>query len=282
MMTLTLLIDESGKVYDSNGWAIRSKLGVAASGSALVDYAVRNCGYIELKFGGSKCSLKLAPGRANYVSFSAASTLIDKHKPERMSLAWYDGEWHYEIVTNPQAAFERIVGEMWANRATAGGRFRSHLWSPLDLPGSNPLKTVFGLWQASGGSIDFATVPDLLNSQLRGKYAFIVRPPGSAKLSYTSVRTGIEAYRDQSWHTKQQTVADQPDYYYGRFLLETYREAMLAREPTLLDVDGHIEDPQADKPFNAKYTRLALPLVTSEGYDALFCASVPNRSIDLW
>ena len=54
MMTLTLLIDESGKVYDSNGWAIRSKLGVAASGSALVDYAVRNCGYIELKFGGSK------------------------------------------------------------------------------------------------------------------------------------------------------------------------------------------------------------------------------------
>lgn len=281
-MNLTFLIDESGNVFDSNGWAIRSKLGVAASGPALVDYAVRNCGYIELRFTGPNCSLKLAPGRANYVSFAAASTLIDRQKPQRLSLAWYDGEWHYEIVTNPQAAFERIVGKMWTNRATGDSRFRSLLRSPLDLPGSNPLRSVFGLWQDSGGSIDLAAVPDLLNRQLRGKYAFVVRPPGSAKLSYTRVGTGIEAYRDQSWHTRQQAVAEQPDYYYGRFLLETYQEAMMAREPTLLDVDGHIEDPLADKPFNAKYTRLALPLVTSDGYDALFCASVPNRDIDLW
>ena len=86
MLVLTHLLDDMGNIYESNGRAIRSRVGVAASGSALVDYADRYCGYIKLKRGGSKCSLKLARGRAKYVSFSAASTLIYEHKPKRISL----------------------------------------------------------------------------------------------------------------------------------------------------------------------------------------------------
>ena len=203
-------------------------------------------------------------------------------QPQRISLSWYDGEWHHEIATQPQVVFDKILSEMWTNRAAAGSPFRSQLRSPLDLTASNPLNSVFGLWQANGGQFDIAANLDLLETQLRGKYAYVMRPRGSAKLSYARVGDGIEAYRDQSWHNDQQNVADQPDYYYGRFLIETYREAMMAREPTLLDVDGLVSDPKSAMPVTAKYTRLALPLASEDGYDALFCASVPNGDIDLW
>ncbi|MEM7748980.1 MAG: hypothetical protein AAF346_12045 [Pseudomonadota bacterium] len=282
MRRSTLLIDETGTAYDLNGWAIREKLGVNASGKTLADYVVRNCGFIELSLNGANCSLRLAPGRTNYLSFAAAGTLIEESQPERISLNWYDGEWHHEIVADPQAAFEKVFASMWANRAAFDSRFRSVLRNTSELPGSNPLKSVFSLWQANGGNIDIVANKDLLDKQLRGKYAYVMRPRGSAKLSYASVGSGIEAYQDQTWYTKQHTVADQPDYYYGRFLVESYREAMIAREPTLLDVDGVVADPLSAKPVTAKYTRLALPLITDDGYDALFCASVPDRNIDLW
>lgn len=277
-----LLIDEAGSAYQSAGWALREKLGVVASGEALASYAVRNLGYVQLDFRGANCAIKLVPGRTNYGSVVSACSIIEEYRPHRISLSWFDGEWHYEIVSKPAVALERIVGKMWSNRAASGCRFRSQLRIPSDLPGSNPLKSVFELWQANGGRIDMAANRDVLQHQLQGKYAYVMRAPGSAKLTYSSVGQGIEAYRDQSWHRKQQTVADQPDYYYGRFLVESYREAMMAREPTLLDVDGFVEDPQSAKPVTAKYTRLALPLVTDDGYDALFCASVTNRSVSLW
>jgi len=282
MRRATLLIDEHGTAYDPSGWAIREKLGVNASGAALVDYGIRNCGFIELKFNAAGCALKLAPGRINYTSFAAATWRIDEFQPQRISLSWYDGEWHHEIATHAQSVYDKVFAKMWANRATAGSPIRSQLRSPSDLTATDPLKSVISLWQANGGQIDIAANIDMLHQQLHGKYAYILRPRGSAKLSYAGVGQGIEAYRDQSWHAKQQTVADQPDYYYGRFLIESYREAMIAREPTLLDVDGLVSDPKSAKPVTAKYTRLALPLVTDDGYDALFCASVPNRHIDLW
>lgn len=282
MTSATLIIDEHGTAYDPGGWAIRDKLGINASGAALVDYGIRNCGFIELKFNATSCALRLSPGRVNYTSFEAATTRINELQPQRISLSWFDGEWHHEIASQPQAVYEKILAKMWMQRASSGSPFRSQLRSPSELSASNPLKSVFGLWQANGGQIDIGAHADLLNQRLRGKYAYVMRPRGSAKLSYASVGNGIEAYQDQSWHSQQLTVADQPDYYYGRFLTETYREAMMAREPTLLDVDGLVSDPKSVKPVTAKYTRLALPLVTDDGFDALFCASVPNRNIDLW
>src|SRR5690606_12999560 len=75
-------------------------------------------------------------------------------------------------------------------------------------------------------------------------------------------------------------VEEQPDRTYGRWVAETYAEAIAADQPQVQDIDAIVRWPHAGR-TRLRYRRLLLPLKDSDGGRLLLSASLMDNRVDL-
>ncbi|MGI9423876.1 MAG: hypothetical protein ACR2PA_11825 [Hyphomicrobiaceae bacterium] len=284
----TLLIDQSGDVWDANAPQLRRQYGAPLLSQSFPDFLVRNAGFASLAVAANGCIVRASPGRLQYATFVALLAALEDHRPHRISLCWFDGAWHRELyATNiePSTAIfgRQLFALMIRLRDKDGRQFRFEP-RPLDnLPSRHPLAHLIDKWRANAEAVEPGIDREVINTKASGKFLIVRHDPADSRLKFTEFGPGWEIYQDRSWLEKcvDQPVEDQPDIQYGRWIANFYRNAMLTNQPTLSDVDVVVRDIGGGTEKRIRYTRLTLPMKSASGEKLLLSTPHVDPSIDL-
>lgn len=142
---------------------------------------------------------------------------------------------------------------------------------------------VVSLWRDRSGQLDIAAAREVLNNKIDAKYSVIARDSENGALRFQEFGPGLVIYsgRGNMSVCLGKAVQDQPDYHYGRWIAEGYRDAILANEPMITDMDVIVTDPLNDDKRRLQYRRLTLPVRVGGNTTALLSAVCVDPRIDL-
>ena len=253
-----------------------------APAHVLVQFLIRNLGFICYRAKGESCAIRLALNRLHFGAYAALCDLIDEQNPRRVSISWFDGAWQSEICPDSKHALEKILRLTTSIRPAASAKYLNTARAPRMLGDDNPLRRLLEIWRNNSGRLDVDHHSAVLLEQLAGKFVLIDRDVSTSKLVFSRIGPGLEMYH-KGWARNLigAPIDHQPDVRYAQSVANCWREAMLKNEPVLKDVDAIVDDPVVGRTYRANYTRLTLPLETAGGQARLLSASVTDRTIDL-
>lgn len=277
-----LIIDGNGTVMPAAEAIMRQNYGHSARSKSLLDFLVRNMGYVRVKISQSGVSIVAAPGRMKFRTYSAVAGLLDKLCPPRISLSWFDDEWQHKIFAGAQPVCHQLFGLMRSGKGRTSRRYISEQRVLGTLPKTSPLQAILQCWGEASGRLNVADCPELFHNRLSSKFSGGRYDPGSGRLLLDDLGPGITCWSPGTQaQMVDMPVEEMPDLAYGQAIASDWRLALLKREPTLVDVDAFVLDPVQKRTTRFQYTRLMLPI--SAGVfptQRLLCASLVDRSVD--
>jgi len=280
---MNILIDTTGTVWDEQSGNLRMHFHAPISSKALPDYLVRNMGFIGLKISRDSVLIRGTPALISYAAFGVASEFIEDANPRRLALQWFDGGWHDETYFGADItrAKRHLLNLMFKQRR----RGRQYLSYPRELGSislNHPHSKLLAYWNDNGGKIDPVVDHETIYNITDGKFLAVDAIDGQ-QLRFSTIGTGLTVYRDNSWAKQYSggTVENQPDYNYGCWVAEGYREAFAHRQPGVSDYDAIVHDTRNGNVQHHRYTRLILPIQTRSGALQLLSAPRGDSSIDL-
>lgn len=278
-----LLIDTAGETWDPRSPVLRQRFEVDVAGADLPDFLVRNQGYIGVKFSGEALAVHGAPGRISYAATAELATQIERLAPRRCSLSWHDGQWHHEIMGDPDRVRVRLLGLMLKARERLSRRYLLQPRNLASLVPSHRYARLLGLWRERAGQIDLQADRTTLNEVTNGKFLFVEPDTDRGFLKFTAIGPGNEMYRDKAWADRFNNgpVEVQPDMNFGAWVANGYRSVLASREPELSDIDAVVHDPRIQISRHYTFSRLILPLTAANGTRRLLSAPLADNSIRL-
>lgn len=278
-----MLIDKHGQIISQGSGELRRLYGAPISSSALPDFLVRNAGFIEIGLSHESVVIRAAPSRVDLTSYSSLVRLISQGNYRRASLSWFDGQWNHEFFRDGTIAVQRLMALMLRGDLADRKQFRAQGRAIESLHKQDPLGDIIALWCDTPGELDLASAREVLNNKVDAKYSVVARDPTSGTLKFQEFGPGLLIYsgRGNMSVCLGKAVQDQPDYQYGRWIAEGYRDAVLANEPIVTDMDVIVGDPLTGEERRLQYRRLTLPVQTADGSTALLSAVRVDPSIDL-
>jgi hypothetical protein len=258
-MMRTLLFDDSGEIWDANSRSLAEALQASLSSDELAKYVVRNLGFISAAESVGSVRLRLRPAIVSPTALSALFYWLHDQTIERVLISFLDGEWTHELVRTCEEAVRALLARVKFSAADREGDFL-HLSKPLhDLPDTSPLHAVLTAWSESGGKFNRERLFPILDKALNGRFVLFENVGNSPHVHVKDVGAGL-GKSAAFWlsRTKGLRVEDQPDYAYGKWVAEAYRQVLSKREPSLEDVDAVITWPQQPR-ISYRYRRLLVP-----------------------
>ena len=258
-MMRTLLFDDSGEIWDANSRSLAEALQASLSSDELAKYVVRNLGFISAAESVGSVRLRLRPAIVSPTALSALFYWLHDQTIERVLISFLDGEWTHELVRTCEEAVRALLARVKFSAADREGDFL-HLSKPLhDLPDTSPLHAVLAAWSESGGKFNRERLFPILDKALNGRFVLFENVGNSPHVHVKDVGAGL-GKSAAFWlsRTKGLRVEDQPDYAYGKWVAEAYRQVLSKREPSLEDVDAVITWPQQPR-ISYRYRRLLVP-----------------------
>lgn len=263
-----LLVDRHGAVF-------------SATSSKHSDDMVAKAGAALIGFSDTCCHIRIRPSLIELQGFAVLSRLLRDAKPDRIMISWFGSEWHQEIIPNRHDAIERLL-ELALEPQPVDRFFRRA--RPLDdLEVSHQLSPLIDLWRANG-SIDLRQDFEAIADHTNGKYLVVSQENDSRQVKFVEFgKTKWAVYGSSQWTTRclGQPVQFQPDYEYGCWTADGYRDAMLGDVPTLSDMDTIIIDPVTGGERHLLYKRLTLPVRGSDNTMQLLSTSCHDLSVSL-
>ena len=277
----TYLIDEIGDLWSINSPQFAMRWGRVADAEGLSEFLARNTGMILVRKTRSGYKLRLAAGQTSGRSILGLSEVLDDD--QRYSLSWYNGQWHHELFGSKKSLLKRIAMLNIGRRSPTASPLLSAHRNLRDELEFNQHKKLLTFWKTSGGHLNLMRDTDSLYAITGGKFFVVEKKAQGADMVYAKIGRNVDAYEDRKWREDMtgQDVGHQPDFAYGEWIANTYREAMMRREPELLDIDAKIKTPRTGSAVHKRYTRIALPFAGYNGSQYLLCSSFPNSRVDL-
>lgn len=275
------IFDDQGELWDTRSPWLACELNASIGGEELVDYAVRNLGYVAVKELNGSLRISLRPAVVSPIAFSAVLYWLYDRPADRVLISFLEGEWAHEMLRSRKDAVRSLMARVEFGKGTRDGDFLQQNL-PLDsLPQSSPLKSVLELWSASGGKFDRERLMPLLERALKGRFVLAQAVSDRPSLIIKDIGSGLRRPA-QHWLARSigNRVEDQPDYAYGKWVAGTYRDVLNKRVPDLGDVDAVISFPhEARQSF--RYRRLLLPFIGEGDVEMILCASLVDPTINL-
>ena len=275
------LVDPSGEIWDAGSGRLRVRYHSRIDSTALPDFLIRNHGYVEITRSNNGCSLRFAPGQLKYDCYVTTIGLIEDHVDVRATLAWYDGQWHYEFVRGSRQLAKRFLALKLEH---AEKRYDRYFMLPraianVGLGGQH--KRLFDYWREQSGRIDINRQRERVSELTGGKYLAISRNQTTGALQFKEIGKGLVTYQDQRWADdfRNKPVEVQPDMRYGEWIANTYRQALVVGEPDFSEVEAVIAGGRDGSLVHHIYTRLILPVETDDGSRELLSAPLVDRSL---
>ncbi len=277
------LITPDGEIISASPDVLRRRFGNVVSDAALAGFAIRNLGYAGVACDRQSLALRITPSRLKLAALQCLHRVLGELAPRRVSISWYDGAWHHEVLPGVVAARSRLGHLIASARKDAGpAKYIVEPRALSSLPMQHPFAELVGLWRAQSNQIDFGAHRHILDGSIAGRYSLIGVERASGQAYFHRIGPGYALYN----HGRAERLAglrvdDQPDIVYGRAVSNCYRVAAASVAPQINDVDTYIVDPAANRVRRGRYQRLALPLPSSENTAWVLSATLLSDSIDL-
>jgi hypothetical protein len=210
--------------------------------------------------------------------------LLEDKPLSRAALMWFDGGWHDDTFFGSDVgkAKKQLLSLMLSQPRRANSHYVSYPRSIHTMPAKHPHGRLFAYWQSKSGRIDKDKDAEAIYELTSGKF-LVVRDHRNGQLSFSAIGKGLIVYRDISWVTQFQggPVEEQPDYNYGTWVANGYRDAFANRRPQLADFDAVVRDARNGNSQHHRYSRLLLPITPASGELQLLSAPRADTSIDL-
>ncbi len=277
----TYLFDDRGEMWDAASRSLASALCASIGGTELVNYAIRNLGYVSVSENNGSVRVRLRPAAISPIAFSALCYYLMDRKPERIVLSRLERDWSHEFIGADVNVLRRLVHLVPVSHGDRVGDFVSQPKSIDGVAPSNPLAALLKLWRDAGEPLEYESIARLLEQGMSGRYVVVQTGETSSDVYLRAVGPGFLSY-DDGWRQQASglRVEDQPDYYYGRWVAQAYRDTTSGGEPRLEDVDAIVTTPRIGR-SRVRYTRLIVPIKSPTGTECLLGASLIDPDINL-
>ncbi|MGD9830658.1 MAG: hypothetical protein AB7U66_18205, partial [Hyphomicrobiaceae bacterium] len=278
------LIDDEGELWSSPSQALRARFETPYCGSEFEDFLVRNFGYIAVTRRNRSIRVRVRPARASEKALYRLVFLLFESSSERVALSTLaedQSDWQDALFTDSADAIARI---MMLSSDAQDPRPDAFFSRPRALDGlgpANPFVPLIEHWRARSGHFERTSFLERLVGPLQDRYLMIRLDGRSERLSFEEVGGGFPLL-DRSWldNFTGVRVEDQPDYYYARWVAESYRHAAKMPIPTVHDIDALVRRPKLGTK-RLRYQRLILPFTREDGSTLMLGSSFLDESINL-
>lgn len=269
-----ILIDDSGRHWDARSLALRRLLRASLDDRELAQFAILNLGFIAVTSEGAGVRIRIRPAVAAPAALGALYLWLHKRSPRRAVVSWYDDRWHDEIIGWSKNGWQRLTAILECPKLPIRN-FSRRRTSISRLPAENPLRH---LLEDSSRAVRCVANPQSLPDLLRRRYVLLTED-GNGELRVSDFGSTMMS-RSKWWRRQARghRIDDMPDWSYGRWVGDAYREARETGRPLLEDVRAVIEWPEAGT-FSHSYWRLIVPLVAAGQPTRLLGVTVDNGEI---
>jgi hypothetical protein len=277
----SVIFDDRGEVWDARARGLARDLNASIGGDELVDYSIRNLGFVAVKEMGGSLRISLRPAVVSPIAFSALLYWLHDRVVDRVLISFLDRDWSHEMLRSRQDAVQKLMARIDLGQGTREGDFLSRELPLESLPQSSPLRGVLDVWSQLAGKFDRERLAPLLARALNGRFVLVEAAPENPSLVIKDVGSGLTKPAEY-WLARSigNRVEDQPDYDYGKWVAGHYRQVVAAGQPSLSDVDAVINWPQHSR-RSFRYRRLVVPFKTTGPSTMLLCASLSDPGIRL-
>ena len=278
----SLVINDKGEIESASSWALRKALDASIGGLEFRDFVVRNLGYIAITEMSGSIRLQLRPKVVSAVAFGAAMYWLADCNAARIVIARHDdAAWHDEIFGDRDSAIARLIDLVASGQSQRKKDFLRRKRDLRKLPDNCPLKALLTRWSEVTGQYSKERMSRILREALSDKYFLVEGHPMAPQLVIREIGKGYPSL-DPRWLSRAvgARVEDQPDYEYGRWVADAYRDALELNTPVLEDLDVLMDTPRLGRQ-RLTYRRIILPFELASGSTALLGSSVIDSGVDL-
>jgi hypothetical protein len=230
-----LLIDDHGRISEVPSFSLQRQSNTPVASADQYEFVLFNLGFIGLTMTGDDVRVRLRPDVVNKVALGALCFWLHEHPRRSITLTWHDGRWHDEVIQWNHSGWRRVISVL-ENSKAHGQRFSRERTSPNALGSKNPLLTLFKSWSAN----DFENSRDILR-QVNDRFV-LVEEDADHELRICQVGRTMMA-RSPAWKKNAigLRVDDLPDWRYGQWVAEAYREVARNGRPLIEKVVASIE-----------------------------------------
>jgi hypothetical protein len=276
-----VLLDDRGESWEAGSSRLADTLQSSIRGDALVDYAVRNLGFVAVSESDSAARIRLRPAVVSPIAFSALVYWLHDNPRRRLVLSFLDDDWSHEVVGGCNEAVRKLLARVKPDTQERHGDFLDKSLPLHDLPASSPLRAALTVWSDCSGRYDRERLHPLMERALKGRFVLVESAEGASNLTIKDIGCGLTKPAEY-WLSRSigLRVEDQPDCAFGEWVAQSYRRVFSTGQPDLGDVDAIIRWPQQGRK-NFRYRRLLLPFRADDGSALLLGATLVDQGINL-
>lgn len=256
-----ILIDDRGEQWLDNSAELAARLGYRATDFDAPAYAVRNLGFVHVRYHSEGVRVSLRAGRFSLLTLTATLYALVDRRPRRIVLAvFWDEDWSYEMFTSLGSFAERA--EDLAGGEPIAGRPRwlavEKALNALDEPGFARLRPIVNLWRSSRGRCSDDLHQTLSASGLLHRTLLLRQLPGSSRLVFEHFGSGIKVMKPcEAFAMIGCDAHDVPDKEYGSWVADCYSRALARRRLRLEAVSATVRT--SGPTLRVRYDRLLMP-----------------------
>jgi hypothetical protein len=241
----------------------------------LREFAILNLGFIGLAISKGSVRIQLRPVLTKPAALGALYLWLHQCAPERVVVRWYNGRWQSEIMGWHRDGWRRITCLLESPEHPTLGFSRGTI-PPDRLSTENPLRHV--LEDASRLVSIVANPAQLLPAPLCDRYVLLTEDD-NRELRVCDFGSTMMS-RSPQWQRRARgrRVDDMPDWSYGQWVADAYREVRRSGRPLLEEVAAVIEWPELGTLSHA-YWRLIVPGAGSGARTRLLGVTLDNASV---
>jgi hypothetical protein len=277
----SVVFDDQGELWDGKSRRLALDLSASIGGEDLIDYVVRNLGFIAAKEMRGSLRISLRPAVVSPIAFSALLYWLHDRTADRVLVSFCDREWSHEMLRSRDEAVRKLMARVDFGQGARDGDFLQESL-PIDtLPRVSPLREVLDVWRACGGKFDRERLAPVLERALNGRFVLVEAHPERPAMIIKDVGSGLSKPAEY-WLARSigNRVEDQPDYDYGKWVAAYYRDVITRGEPSFGNVDAVINWPQQSR-RSFRYQRLLVPFRGEDNSTLLMAASLVDPGINL-
>lgn len=276
-----LLIDDQGEVWDGQSRKLRAAFDSPFSGGEFSDYAVANLGFVALNTYGTSCQVRLRPATISDRTYRSVCDWLQKSRNERIVLTWLDDAWTNELLRAGAVSIQRLEELIAATRRAKPSDFLSRQIEAHQFGPHSPIGEIARQWPSLSIPSGQRALMQLLQAALGDRYVMVKKDAGSGRAVFHEFGDGLySAYDTWRMCAVGAPVEEQPDRAYGRWVGQSYNEALNTNAPRIEKIDAIIRWPHAGR-ARIRYQRLIVPVHFASTGTLLVGGSIIDNRIDL-
>jgi hypothetical protein len=280
-MMQTYLFDDNGDLWDAKSRRLAEVLQASIGGDELLNYVIRNLGFVGISEASDSVRIRLRPSVVSQTAFSALLYWLHDRPIKRVLLSLLGTDWSHELLGSRDEAVQRLMASVPFKSEDREGDFLRQTRPLDDLPTGGPLRALLAHWSETGGKFDRERAAPLLENALDRRFVLVEAASHSPSVYFKDVGRGLAQLADY-WLSQSINlrVEDQPDYAYGKWVSDIYREVIATGKPSLEEIDAVVTWPE-NRRESFRYRRLVVPFRGLRNSNLALSATVIDLDVNL-